>query len=140
MRKSSQSGRHKVSRRTTEPQVGIFWLVDGKLLIDSTLLSKSEPYGNHQTHPRSHIDVWDEYQRVGKVPPESEYEEFPRGRVIYDTTTQTFTVLADKCILNHKELITRIKEELHLPKKATLGTDTHYRCFTCLYGRDDDQD
>jgi hypothetical protein len=140
MRKPSQSRRHKASTRTTEPRVGIFWLVDGKLLIDSTLLSKAESYGDHLTHPQGHAAVWEQYQQVGKVPPESEYEESPRGRVIYDTTTLTFTLLADKCILNRKELITKIKEELRLPKKTTLGTDSHYRCFNCLYGRDDDED
>jgi hypothetical protein len=55
-----------------------------------------EPYADHQTHPRSHSETWEKYQRVGKVPLESEYEEFPGGRVIYDTKTKHFTVLADR--------------------------------------------
>ena len=36
------------SASTTTPEVGIFWLINGKLLIDSTPLSESEPYGTHQ--------------------------------------------------------------------------------------------
>jgi hypothetical protein len=40
-------------RRNEEPRVGIFWLIDGKPLIDSTPLGEAEPYGDHLTHPRS---------------------------------------------------------------------------------------
>ena len=43
MKKSSE-GQRKRAARITEPRVGIFWLVDGKLLIDSTLLSAAEEY------------------------------------------------------------------------------------------------
>jgi hypothetical protein len=120
--------------------VGIFWLVDGKPLIDSAPLSEAEPYGDHLTHPRGHAEVWEQCQRNGAVSPDFEYEEPPRGRVMYNAKTGRFTLLADKCILKRKELITKIKEELRLPKKTTLGTDSHYRCFACLYGRDDDED
>ena len=73
-------------------------------------------YADHQTHPRSHSETWEKYQRVGKVPLESEYEEFPGGRVIYDTKTKHFTVLADRCILSRKGLLARIESELHLPQ------------------------
>jgi hypothetical protein len=31
----------------SEPRLGIFWLVNGNLLIDSTPLSKAERYGDH---------------------------------------------------------------------------------------------
>jgi len=49
------------------------------------------------------------------------------------------TLLADTCILKRKELIAKIKEELRLPKQTTLGTDPHYRCFTCLHGNNDEE-
>ena len=84
---------------------GIFWLVSGKLVIDSTSLDQAESYGDHVTHPRSHIDVWTQFQRIGKVPHESEYEEFPRGRVMHHPASGEFTILADKCITDRKELV-----------------------------------
>ena len=49
MKKSHEGGQRKTSTRTTEPRVGIFWLVDGEPLIDSTSLSEAEPYGDHLT-------------------------------------------------------------------------------------------
>ena len=45
-------------RRKKEPHVGIFWLVDGKLVIDNTALSMSEDYGVSKVHPGDHISVW----------------------------------------------------------------------------------
>ncbi|MGB2677581.1 MAG: hypothetical protein WAN12_10920 [Candidatus Acidiferrum sp.] len=122
-----------------EACLGIFWLVNGKLIIDSSPLTEAEPYGNHLGHPRSHIEVWEKYQRGGEVPLEMEYEQAPRGRVVFDRTSDTFTILADKCILRRKDLIASIKSELNLPKSARLSSDYHYRCFTCLYGTDDEE-
>ena len=123
-------------RRKKEPRVGIFWVLNGKPLIDSALLSDAEPYGDHLTHPRGHAAVWEQYQRVGTVSADMEYEEAPRGRVMYSTKTQRFTLLADKCILKDKRIVSKIMSEMNLPSKNTdKGADSHYRCFACLYGR-----
>jgi hypothetical protein len=39
--------RPPAKRRKKPPYVGIFWLVDGKLVVDSVPLSEAEPYGDH---------------------------------------------------------------------------------------------
>jgi hypothetical protein len=115
-----------------EPRVGIFWVVNGKPLIDSTPLSQAEPYGDYLTHPRSHYEVWSQFQRGSAVSIDVEYEEEPRGRVMYDGKARQFQMLADRCILKNKALVEQIKKELHIPKSVLLGTDSHYRCFRCL--------
>ena len=137
MKKSHEGGKRKTSTRTTEPRVGIFWLVDGTPLIDSTSLSEAEPYGDHLTHPRGHAEMWEQYQRGGLVSQEMEYEEPPRGRVIYHTKTRRFTFLADRCILRDKNVVRRIMSELKLPRNTETDTDSHYRCFRCLRARSD---
>ena len=121
----------------TEARLGVFWLVDGKLLIESAPLSECEQYGDHLNNQGSHIRLWERWQEFGKVPAETEYEEYARGRAMYSPSTNTFTLLADRCILKRKDLIATIKDELHLPKTTTLGTDPHYRCYACLHGRTD---
>ena len=130
----------KQAKPAANPRLGIFWLVAGKLLIDSAPLSDCEKYGDHLNYPDSHIRVWERWQEVGKAPAETEYEEHARGRVMFDTKAKRFTLLADRCILKKKELIVQIKEELHLPKQTSLGTDPHYRCFRCLHGNADDEE
>ena len=138
MKKPSQSGQRRRAK-AAEPRLGIFWLVDGKLLIDSSPLSKCEEYGDHWNYPGSHIDVWEQRRRVGKAPAGSEYEEYARGRVMCDMKSKRFTLLADRCILRRKDLIADIKKALCLPKQTSLGTDPHYRCFTCLHGAVDEE-
>jgi len=139
MAKSGTSSR-KTAKPATEPCLGIFWFVKGKLLIDSAPLSECEKYGEHLNYPKGHNRVWEHWQQIGKAPVESEYEEYARGRVMCDMKTKRFTLLADKCILKRKDLIAAIKKELRLPKQTSLGTDPHYRCFQCLHGNADDEE
>ena len=138
MKKSSE-GQRKRAARITEPRVGIFWLVDGKLLIDSTLLSAAEKYEDFRIHSGNHVSVWEKFQQNGTAPREMEYEEAPRGRVMYNAKSQRFTLLADKCILKDKRIVSKIMSEMNLPSKnMEKETDSHYRCFACLYGRSED--
>ena len=115
-----------------EPQVGIFYLVKGKLLIDSTPLSKAVWHGDHLIHDRNHDEYWRQLVKTGTVT-DDEYEEHPRGRVAYNKKTGKFTLLADKCILGKESLIAKIFSRMSLPLGDTeSGTDSHYRCFRCL--------
>ncbi len=138
MTKNPQTKSGKQSK-PVEPRLGIFWLFKDSLLMDSLPLSACELYDNHLTYPHGHIDVWERWRQAGKAPPESEYEEYARGRVMCDIETKKFTLLADKCILKRKNLIADIKKAFCLPKQTSLGTDPHYRCFTCLHGSDDEE-
>src|ERR1039458_9625921 len=132
MENSHQGGGRKVSGTAAEPRVGIFWLVDGKLVIDSIVLCEAEPYGDHLTHPRGHAEVWGQYQRTGTVPADMDHEESPRGRVMYDTKARRFRLLADRCILRDKGVVSEIISKMKLPIKNTdKETDNHYRCSAC---------
>ena len=115
-----------------EARVGIFWVVNGEMLIDSTPLSEAEPYGDYLTHPRGHAEVWEQYQQTGAVPSDMEYEEAPRGRAIYNTKTRRFTLLADHCILREQNVVRRIMSELRLPRNTETRPDSHYQCPGCL--------
>jgi hypothetical protein len=69
----------------------------------------------------------------GLVPPDVEYGEFPRGRVIFNTKTEKFILLADRCILQKRDLVKRIMAAMELPvKKTEIDTDPHHRCYRCL--------
>jgi hypothetical protein len=110
--------------------------VEGRLLFDSTPVHDAEDYAHFKIHPASHIDHWRVLQNAGIAPRDIEYEEFPRGRAMYDQRSGQFTVFADKCILKNRTLIKKIAKELNLPVRNTkCSTDEHYRCFRCVpYG------
>ena len=119
-----------------QPKVGIFWLVGERLILDASPLSEADPYGDCLTHRNSHIDYWTEQQSLGAVPKEMEYEEPPRGRVVFNRKNERFMLYADRCILDKRAVVNLIKELMHLPSDRTdVGTDGHfghYRCYRCL--------
>jgi len=90
------------------------YLVGGKLLIDATPLAQAGRYGDSAIHERGHILYWAELIRSGRVP-NSEYEEFPRGRVAYDIKAGEFMLLADKSTLRRKNIVGKILSRLHIP-------------------------
>jgi hypothetical protein len=73
-----------------------------------------------------------------------EYEESPRGRVVYNTKSQRFALYADRCILKRKSVVNQIMKAMHLPAKqtdaTTDGPDGHYGCCRCLEASDGRRD
>ena len=124
------------NKEPQEPHVGIFWLFNRKLIVDTTPLSKAEAYGDHLGHATSHIDHWTKLQRERLVLPEVEYEEPPRGRVGYDNREERFWLRADRCILKKKALVSRIMKAMNLLSSNTrMENDDHYQCEVCLRRR-----
>src|SRR5438128_108465 len=60
-------------------RVGIVYLVNGELIIDSTPVGEAEPWGDFRNHALSHEKYWAGLQADGRVPAEIEYEDPPRG-------------------------------------------------------------
>ena len=114
-------------------KVGIFWCVNGELVfrtieareIDSDDLGKIDA-------PFTHIQEWEIHQiynQFGMILFDTEYQNFPRGRVIFDILTQSFNVFLDKNI--YKETITgKVIEQFNLRDKTVRWfDDPHYRTF-----------
>jgi hypothetical protein len=107
-----------------EPHVGIFFLVNARLLIDSVPLCQAEEYGYHRVHG-AHADYWDALLQAGSVT--GEYDEYPRGRVSYSTRDERYTLLADQHILKREDVVQQILDRMHLPPDTIRGGDAHYR-------------
>jgi hypothetical protein len=119
------------------PNVGIVFLVSNQLLIDRTPVSDRESYGDFSIHERGHDAFWEMLRRTRVVPQDSEYDDYPRGRVAYNTRTEKYSFFLDTCILKNKSVVKKIIAELNLPTRRTeTDTDSHYKCFRCLgHGR-----
>ncbi len=121
--------------------VGIFWVIqrpgNTAILLDHRcMLNVAEPYGEMLTCPHGHYDLWGQW-RTGKgdissairaVIATSEYEEWPRGRIVFDTIRQEFTCYADVQILRRADLLAAVRDRFGLPKDRTRAMwDSHYR-------------
>lgn len=136
----TNTSKRRKSSTTPEPLLGIFWLINGKLVLDSMPLTEAVPYGSRITHPADHIDLWEVWKRNGRAPESSEYEEYPRGRTIHALASGEVTIFADRCIIERKDIVEQIRKALHLPKKSKVDTDEHYRCSKCLCGNTEEVD
>jgi hypothetical protein len=114
------------------PNVGIIYLVGDKLWIDATPVAWAGNFGDFALHERYHCQYWEQLVKQ-MVVPDTQYEQFPPGRVSYDRKGGRFRLLADRCILREKNLVATILFQMNLLARDTeTSTDKLYRCFRCL--------
>ena len=90
----------------TVPSVGIFWRIENLLLVDRSDLSAAEPYGDSLTHAEGHYDQWERWRSQGPrrlaelgypgAIITSQYDDWPRGRVVYGRRADRFIIYADR--------------------------------------------
>jgi hypothetical protein len=127
-----------IAQRET-PQLGIFWVVqttDGgaRLLAAGCPLDQAEPYGDFLTYGLGHYETWAHWRRDKAVDPalraivrSYEYEDCPRGRIVFDQSRDLFIIYADRKLLT-PAMIARIATQFHLPAERTeITSDLHYQ-------------
>jgi hypothetical protein len=129
---------NKSAQRET-PQVGIFWVVqttedEVSLLAAGCPLDQAEPYGDCLTYGPGHYETWAQWRRDRTVDPalralvrSYEYDDWPRGRIVFDRSRDLFIIYADRKLLT-PPTIARIKTQFHLPPERTeIQSDWHYQ-------------
>ena len=129
---------NETAQRET-PHVGIFWLVQAsngevRLLAAGCPLEQAEPYGDCLTYGSGHYETWAHWRRDRTMDPalraivrSSEYEDWPRGRIVFDRSRDLFVLYADLKLLT-PATIARIATQFHLPAERTeLQSDWHYQ-------------
>lgn len=113
-------------------EIGVFFLWASQILTSSRPW-KLNPvaYGFH-IYLVSHMEYWQTLQSEGKVPLDITYDLVPRGRVIFNEETCTFTLLADPCIVNRKDLVMDVISKFNLPLGTAVAADAQYLCKDCL--------
>ncbi|MDI9849511.1 hypothetical protein QM467_15755 [Rhodoblastus sp. 17X3] len=132
---SDKIGRNKPS---DEPHVGIFWMIltatGTRLLAASCPLSEAEPYGDCRTYGPGHYEIWGNWRRSRALEPtvravacDYEYEDWPRGRIVFDAPADHFVLYADRKLMNDAA-IKEICERFNIrPKRVSVAGDPHYR-------------
>lgn len=130
-RNESEGTRARQNRRVATRRVGILYLVGDKLWIEATSVAHAGNLGDYAYHERQHEQYWRLLMKQGAVP-NTEYTEFPRGRVSYNRKTAKFELLADRCILQQRALVSVIFSRMRLAVQGTrTSTDAAYRCLGC---------
>ncbi|HEV7911260.1 MAG TPA: hypothetical protein VGP28_09295 [Methylocella sp.] len=121
------------------PHVAIFWVVqtsngEARLLAAGCPLDQAEPYGDCLTYGPGHYETWAHWSCDKTVEPalralarSYEYEDWPRGRIVFDRARDLFILYADRKLLT-PETIARIETQFHLPAERTeVQSDLHYQ-------------
>jgi hypothetical protein len=125
------------ARARTPPAVGIFWRVDGVLVVDRSTVDEAEPYGDCIGHTAGHSERWEEWQALGAARlaaigfpdriASTEYDQWPRGRIVYEVPARRFVLYADRR-LQKPEVINALKTAFGLNEaKVIVRSDSHYR-------------
>ena len=124
------------------PSVGVFWrLEDGcgghRLLTSSVPITEAVSYGDCLTFPTSHYDIWEGWRemaesqrahaRILETVTWREYDEVPRGRVVYHCPDSTFWLYADRR-LQGSETVVEVRSRFGLKDcRVQIRSDAHYR-------------
>ena len=112
--------------KSNNSQIGpaLFFCVNGKLLFHGCSLEESDPYGIFSNYPHSHYDIWNEnYAQKYSV----DFDYYPRGRVVYRSSDDTYLIYYDKCMEPYIDLVI----DKYIGKNFETGYDEHYQCHIC---------
>ena len=121
-------------------KLGIFWVFRGQLLSRTVSLTEAERRGNRLDSPLAHVSVWPglvaAHRKSRPLLSVLEYDEVPRGRVIFDIRTKTFVVYMDASLFcttgSRTSPVPKVAEALRTTfdlqgRAVRFATDPHYR-------------
>ena len=120
------------------PLIGVFWIIsaaDGaRLLAASCKWDEAEPYGDCLTFGLGHYEVWQGWRRSRELDAAAravvrahEYEDWPRGRIVFDRAQDRFILYCDRKLMRPKT-IEEIQQRFQLPADRTaVEADFHYQ-------------
>lgn len=113
--------------------IGIFFFIDGKILIDAVPVKDGEPYGDAIQHG-SHYEFWEAL--IPKTPAEwrlktRDYDAYPRGRSVYFPKRKKFRIYYDLCIGLSDDMPLIIDAFKLIDADMEFHRDEHYKCAKC---------
>jgi hypothetical protein len=97
-------------------------------------MDQAEPYGECLTYGPGHYETWDHWRRdrtvdaaLRAIVGSYEYEDWSRGRIVFDRSRDLFILYADRKLLT-RATIARIETHFRLPAERTeTQSDWHYQ-------------
>lgn len=82
--------------RDLAKRIGIYWVHDGRVVGLSCPLDQAEAgIPGLLDSPFTHVDAWPQVRAEAGLPPHLEYDDLPRGRVLYASEAQASIVYGD---------------------------------------------
>ena len=111
--------------------IGIFWIYQEQIFAKTVPVDSVMPIAGYVDSDFAHYTVWDEIVRRHPEVYLYEYEEVPRGRVVFDIDKTQYIVYAHPNIIENEKKRTLVIETFKLHENTVLfKPDEHYYCAT----------
>jgi len=108
--------------------VGVFWIFENQIFFETQKLKGIKPINGFKDSDLSHYQVWDKVKNQNSKFYLYEYEDIPRGRVVYDILNNQFIVYCNENILKEEESKKLILENFGLiDENYIFKEDEHYK-------------
>lgn len=115
------------ARAACVPEVGIWWIIDGRLIADSIPYTEAPEEVGFRAGRNDHFQFFATLQKLMPELRGADYTDAPRGRVIYDVTQQQFLCYGSKQFASSTAQQRLILDTFRLPVERTRFTaDIHY--------------
>jgi hypothetical protein len=118
--------KNKEQPKKPSGRVGVFWIYQGTILAASFPLKDGEEYGDAINGGVDHVDFWPKLQAQHPELRGLEYEEVPRGRVVFMKQAKKYHVYRDKTLSGPVSKRAVIQEFALAGAKVLFRTDPHY--------------
>jgi len=108
-------------------KIGIFWILrDESIDGYKENVESGEEYGKTVQPTYDHFTYWQKF--VSRYPELRllEYDDIPRGRVIYSKEDNQFWIISSKSVLQRKDLIKKILQFFEIENPVRFIWDEHY--------------
>jgi hypothetical protein len=113
--------------------LGIFWIYKSKIFFKSIQFDYRKAINGFIDSDFAHYQVWDEISLQNKDFYLYEYEDIPRGRVVYDVENSQYIVYAHKDIINSDKAKALIINSFNLKiDNVVFKYDEHYKIINSV--------
>jgi len=111
-------------------KIGVFWFFDGQVFGETTEFTEAQQsvLGLLDSEA-THAAVWEKHSHFKSAKPilaHFEYQDIPRGRVLYQLSKRRFLVYLDKTLMNKKAKSAIAGYFGFTPQLADWKSDLHY--------------
>jgi hypothetical protein len=118
-------------------EVGIFWIYKKTLIQESVPISEGEDSGDYVNGPVGHYMVWRHVQEAIPELRAYEYDQVPRGRVLYSKADKRFYVYGPKEFLKSASHKRTVLSGFNIPdSQAVFRSDEHYATIASVRVQD----
>jgi hypothetical protein len=113
-------------------EVGIFWIHEGFLIQSSIPYTEGKDYADFVNGSTDHCTSWYSAQRLRPKLRDYEYDQIPRGRVVFSRRDGKFHIYgSEEFVRNEEEKSMVLKAFSISADNAVFKSDEHYAIIEC---------